>query len=81
MEKEMHTSSVPELFAVLFTVVLYKFSFFINIPMLQIHGSPILSELMIDSIRLIFTVMAAGLGYLFVHYLKVKITKEVKPKR
>lgn len=61
-------------------VLVYLLTHLCNFPLLQIHAHPIASELITDSIRLIFTVAAAGIGYLVVHWIKTNITHEVKRK-
>lgn len=42
------------------------------------HTNEILNELIIQIIRVFFAGLSAGVAYLVVHYLKTKITKEIK---
>lgn len=54
----------------------YFATHFLNInPM---HTNEILNELIIQIIRVFFAGLSAGVAYLVVHYLKLKITKEIK---
>lgn len=60
--------------------ITWIFTHLFHFQFLQIPSNPIASELLIDSIRLVFTVLAAGIGYLVVHWIKKNITHEVKSK-
>ncbi len=48
---------------------------------LQIQGYPVASELIISSIRLVFGVATAVIAYIFIHWIKVNITHEIKNKK
>jgi hypothetical protein len=54
----------------------YILTHLFNFQRLQIPMHPITSEILIDCIRLVFTVSAAGIGYLVVHWLKKNVTHE-----
>jgi len=63
-------------------ITVYIMTHFCDFSMLQIHAHPIASEVIIDAIRLLFTVAAAGIGYLVVHWLKRNVTgEEVKTQK
>ena len=59
-------------------ITVYMLTHLCNFKLIFIPQYPILSEVLIDSIRLVFTVAAAGIGYLVVHWLKKNITHEIK---
>lgn len=75
----MH-SHLDEVTGAIFGVFVYLLSYACKFPMLQIHAHPITSEIIIDSIRLFFSVSAAGIGYLLIHWLKKNVTHEIKDK-
>lgn len=57
-------------------ITTYILTHLFNFQSLQIPMHPITSEILIDCIRLFFTVSAAGIGYLVVHWLKKNVTHE-----
>lgn len=58
-------------------VVVWIITHIWSFPMLQIQNSPIVSELLISSIRLVFGVATAVICYLIIHWIKQNITKEI----
>lgn len=74
-------SHIDEVTGAITGVLAFLLTHLCNFHLLQIKQYPILSELLIDSIRLCFTVAAAGIGYLVVHWIKTNITHEISKKK
>ena len=67
---------LDELAGAIVGISTYILTHLCNFQRLQIPMHPITSEIVIDCIRLLFTVAAAGIGYLVVHWLKRNVTHE-----
>jgi hypothetical protein len=78
---EMHYDNTAEFMTFIVSIFLYKITLFVHFPILQIHDNSLATELLTDTIRLVFTVAAAGVGYLLVHWIKKNITHEIKGKK
>ena len=75
----MH-SHFDEVTGSIIVVIVYLLTYICKFPMLQINAHPISSEIIIDTIRLFFSVSTAGIGYLLIHWLKKNVTHEIKEK-